>query len=580
MTPDMIRQLPAGHALVIRGGYAPVIARLGAAWKDPAYKAARRAGHRRRRAHPAPHPARHAAGAPPLARPDRRLRAVPDIDDEAAGVTATRRRPARLPVELTHDRHDRARRPDRGPAPARRPHAAARRAGRAPGRRGPGDPRTGSPRWPRSSTDLKGTVAGHAEALAAVDGLDRHVAELAAPPPVPAAMRGRGTSRRRRRGGGSPTTRAATRRSPGCGAWVERGVPARLRPPRRRAGGVLGAAPAVPVHPGLAVRAVVRPVPAPGRTQATLAGQAEWHTRLLAAAAEQLARETRALPPRHRPLPRAPAGRGRGHDRAHHAASRRWPTPRTAGRCSPASPAARSPPPGTASWTPPPTRTRSPGGGAATRTPTSRSPPAGPARTSSTSTSTARPGNGFAALNRLIRAGLADGAGAIVATPSGGLHLYFAGSGQRCGKLPRHHLDFRAQGGYVLAPPSQVARQALPGHPAPGQRRAAWTGPRSPASSNPAATPAGRPGHGPARRPEPPRRVGRRSSTKATATTACSGPPAAPPKPATRRARRTGGRRARPPGSPTGRSPRPSRPPAAPPDTGRSSRSAGRECAP
>ncbi len=31
----------------------------------------------------------------------------------------------------------------------------------------------------------------------------------------------------------------------------------------------------------------------PGRTAGTLAGQAEWHTRLLAAAAEQLARETR-----------------------------------------------------------------------------------------------------------------------------------------------------------------------------------------------------------------------------------------------------------------------------------------------
>src|SRR5207245_3155162 len=42
MTPDMIRQLPAGHALIVRGGYAPVIARLGAAWKDPAYKTADR----------------------------------------------------------------------------------------------------------------------------------------------------------------------------------------------------------------------------------------------------------------------------------------------------------------------------------------------------------------------------------------------------------------------------------------------------------------------------------------------------------------------------------------------------------
>jgi TraM recognition site of TraD and TraG len=44
MTPDMIRQLPAGHALIVRGGYAPVIARLGVAWKDPSYKNARRHG--------------------------------------------------------------------------------------------------------------------------------------------------------------------------------------------------------------------------------------------------------------------------------------------------------------------------------------------------------------------------------------------------------------------------------------------------------------------------------------------------------------------------------------------------------
>jgi len=37
-TPDMIRQLPAGFALVIRGGYAPVIARLPRAWNNPAYR--------------------------------------------------------------------------------------------------------------------------------------------------------------------------------------------------------------------------------------------------------------------------------------------------------------------------------------------------------------------------------------------------------------------------------------------------------------------------------------------------------------------------------------------------------------
>jgi len=41
-TPDMIRQLPAGTALVIRGGNTPVIARLPRAWNNPAYRRARR----------------------------------------------------------------------------------------------------------------------------------------------------------------------------------------------------------------------------------------------------------------------------------------------------------------------------------------------------------------------------------------------------------------------------------------------------------------------------------------------------------------------------------------------------------
>jgi type IV secretory pathway TraG/TraD family ATPase VirD4 len=41
---DMIRQLPAGFALVIRGGLAPVIARLPRAWRNPAYRRARRRG--------------------------------------------------------------------------------------------------------------------------------------------------------------------------------------------------------------------------------------------------------------------------------------------------------------------------------------------------------------------------------------------------------------------------------------------------------------------------------------------------------------------------------------------------------
>jgi Bifunctional DNA primase/polymerase, N-terminal len=65
-------------------------------------------------------------------------------------------------------------------------------------------------------------------------------------------------------------------------------------------------------------------------------------------------------------------------------------------------------------------------------------------------------GNGFAALNRLKSAGLLDGVGAIVRTPHGGLHAYFAGSGQSSGRLPQQHLDFKAAGGYVLAPPSEI----------------------------------------------------------------------------------------------------------------------------
>ncbi len=65
-------------------------------------------------------------------------------------------------------------------------------------------------------------------------------------------------------------------------------------------------------------------------------------------------------------------------------------------------------------------------------------------------------GTGFPAYRRVKAAGLLTGALALVRTRSGGLHVYFAGTGQQCGRLPRHHLDFKAAGGYVLAPPSFV----------------------------------------------------------------------------------------------------------------------------
>ncbi len=69
-------------------------------------------------------------------------------------------------------------------------------------------------------------------------------------------------------------------------------------------------------------------------------------------------------------------------------------------------------------------------------------------------------GNGYAALGRLHCAGLLEDAYGYVRTPSGGLHIYFTGTAQHCGHLAGHHVDFRSQGGYVLAPPSQVD-----GHP-------------------------------------------------------------------------------------------------------------------
>jgi hypothetical protein len=65
-------------------------------------------------------------------------------------------------------------------------------------------------------------------------------------------------------------------------------------------------------------------------------------------------------------------------------------------------------------------------------------------------------GNGFAAWRRLSAAGLLDGSIAIVTTPGGGLHAYFTGTAQPSRRLPSHHLDFKAAGGYVLAPPSHV----------------------------------------------------------------------------------------------------------------------------
>lgn len=71
--------------------------------------------------------------------------------------------------------------------------------------------------------------------------------------------------------------------------------------------------------------------------------------------------------------------------------------------------------------------------------------------------------SGMAALHALEEAGLTAGAFAHASTPSGGLHLYFPSGDGRCRSLPKWGLDFKGQGGYVLAPPSAVLSVAADG---------------------------------------------------------------------------------------------------------------------
>ena len=70
-----------------------------------------------------------------------------------------------------------------------------------------------------------------------------------------------------------------------------------------------------------------------------------------------------------------------------------------------------------------------------------------------------RTGDGFRALSVAMETGLTQRWAWMVRTPSGGVHAYFAatpGVEQRNWSLPSRHLDFRGDGGYVVAPPSVV----------------------------------------------------------------------------------------------------------------------------
>ena len=64
--------------------------------------------------------------------------------------------------------------------------------------------------------------------------------------------------------------------------------------------------------------------------------------------------------------------------------------------------------------------------------------------------------SGYVALNELKRSGLIPQYRTASHTPSGGMHLTFKGSEQASGRLPRHSIDYRAEGGYVVVAPSKV----------------------------------------------------------------------------------------------------------------------------
>ena len=68
------------------------------------------------------------------------------------------------------------------------------------------------------------------------------------------------------------------------------------------------------------------------------------------------------------------------------------------------------------------------------------------------------PHDGRAAFQRATDAGLVDGAGLLVRTPTGGAHVYFPatpGREQRSWQAATAGVDFRGDGGYIIAPPSR-----------------------------------------------------------------------------------------------------------------------------
>ncbi|QBX57740.1 DNA replication protein [Nocardioides seonyuensis] len=73
-------------------------------------------------------------------------------------------------------------------------------------------------------------------------------------------------------------------------------------------------------------------------------------------------------------------------------------------------------------------------------------------------------GSGYEAFDCAHHKGLTQGWGWLVRTPSGGMHAYYptARDEQRCWQVPGAHIDFRGDGGYVIAPPSRLEVRGKP----------------------------------------------------------------------------------------------------------------------
>ena len=255
MTPDMIRQLPARYALIVRGGMSPVIARLPMAWSDPAYKRARRAG---RAAHRRAGGERHGAGLGS---------AIPALALARGTNLAGRRssirilgRPWALPMAMNQPSHDPA---DVATGLMLQITQHAERLALLD-QRELGHCRELTQRLDYLSKQLTEVIqqadavhdlAGRQAALLeTLDGLDQQLAALTTRLTQTTARANRDESREAHQVGASASVvesrRSRTRRVPQPTARLGRsGLPPWLRPPLRHPRPMLGPAPPVPVWP-------------------------------------------------------------------------------------------------------------------------------------------------------------------------------------------------------------------------------------------------------------------------------------------------------------------------------------------